>query len=143
MSRSKQHGITLIELVIAIVVISMAISTLVGLLALISRGSAEGLARAQSASIANAYLNEIQGKEFSATEDELVDYDGVARTGILDALGRPIAGLEEYRVQIDVRNVALGTAQATAAGDTYRITVEVTDPLGELVRISGFKTRHP
>lgn len=136
MNRRPQRGMTLIELVVAIVVISMAAGTIVGLLAFMSRNSAEGMARVQSATIANAYLQDILRKSF----DDVDDFDGRVDDGALDAFGNPIAGFENYTVTIDVGSSGIGNL---SSADARVITVTVRDPLGELVRISGFKTRHP
>src|SRR5690606_19079683 len=64
----SQRGMTLIELVVAIVVISMAAGTIIGLLAFMSRSSAEGMARVQSAAIANAYLQDILRRDFDTVD---------------------------------------------------------------------------
>ncbi len=132
----SQRGMTLIELVVAIVVISLAAGTIVGLLAFMSRSSAEGMARVQSAAIANAYLQDILRRDF----DDVDGFDGRVDSQALDAFDNPVAGFENYRVAIDVSSSGIANLSST---DARIVTVTVTDPLGELVRISGFKARYP
>lgn len=136
MTARAQRGMTLIELVVAIVVISMAAGTIVGLLAFMSRSSAEGMARVQSAAIANAYLQDILRRDFDAVDG----FDGRVDDEALDAFGNAIAGFEDYTVAIDVSSSSIADV---SSADARVVTVTVTDPLGELVRISGFKTRYP
>jgi prepilin-type N-terminal cleavage/methylation domain-containing protein len=54
MNRNQTRGFTLVELVVAIVVISMAGTTLVGLLTYMSKRSAEEMTRSQSAALAQS-----------------------------------------------------------------------------------------
>ncbi len=144
MKCSESRGFTLIELVIAIVIISTVAVTLVGLLAFISKTSAEGMTRTQSADIANAYLNEILRQEFSAGDDDIDDYDGDVDNGVRDGSGNLVEGFENYRVSISVRSQAFGPGTDNVpAARTRLVTVTVTDPLGETVRLSGIKTRRP
>lgn len=132
----SQSGMTLIEIVVAIVVISMAAGTIVGLLAFMARGSAEEMARVQSTSIANAYLQQVLSRSF----DEVDNYDGHVDDGAVDALGNAITGFERYSVAIDVRPAALVDLPSA---DAQLVTVTVTDPMGDRVVLSGFKARHP
>ena len=113
--RRAQSGVTLIELVIAIVVIATAAATLVGLLAYMSRNSAEGMSRAQSAAIANAYLNEVLRAQFDASEDDIDGYDGRIDVGARSALGTVPDELQSYTVAIDVANFPSPTLSASAS----------------------------
>ena len=136
MSRRAQSGVTLVELVVAIVIIAMAAATIVGLLAFMSRNSAETMVQAQSASIANAYLNEVLDNPF----DDVDDYDGRIDDGVVDAFGNAVPNLADYTVAIEVTTPGLG---AIPNGDTHLVTITVTDPLGDVVKLGGFKARHP
>ena len=133
----RARGFTLIELVIAIVVLSTIGITMVGLLAFISRTSAEGLTSTQSAIIANAYLQEILSQEFSGSDDDIDGYDGRVDTGARDGAGNTISGLENYRVQIAVQHVSV--LPGVPASATRLVTVTVTDPMGDTVALSGVR----
>jgi prepilin-type N-terminal cleavage/methylation domain-containing protein len=138
----RVRGFTLIELVIAIVILSMITVTMVGLLAFISRTSAESLTSTQSAIIANAYLQEILRQEFSGASDDIDAFNGRVDTGARDGSNNLIPGLENYRVQIAVQHLSFGPGTNNVpASATRLVTITVTDPMGEWVRLSGLRTR--
>ena len=146
-----QRGSTLIELVVAIVIITMAAGTIVGLIAMMSRSSAETMTQSQSANIANAYLSEILSQPFGpvigganrAAYNDVTDYNGLADAAPLDRFGNPIPNSAGYRVDVFVANAALGTGgNSIPAGNSRRIQVRVTDPMGDVVWLTGFKTQH-
>jgi hypothetical protein len=136
--------VTLIELVIAITLISMTAATIVGLLSFMSRGSAEGMVATQSAQIASAYLNRILAEDFRGTTDDITSYNGDVYSGAEDALGNPIVGLESYRVVVTVSRPPLSAGTDSVSGnDTRLVTITVTDPVGGITRLSGIRTRRP
>ena len=69
-SSSSTHGFTLVELLVSIVIVSIAASTILGVLSMTTAGSADPMIRHQAAAIAEAYLEEILLKP-------LTDPDGV------------------------------------------------------------------
>jgi prepilin-type N-terminal cleavage/methylation domain-containing protein len=138
----RVRGFTLIELVISIVILSTIAVTMIGLPAFISRTSAEGLSSTQSAIIANAYLQEILRQEFSGANNDIDAYNGRVDTGARDGSNNLISGLENYRVQIAVQRVSFGPGvNNVPANATRLVTITVTDPMGEWVRLSGLRTR--
>lgn len=148
MNRTRSRGFTLVELVIAIVVISTAGATLVGLLTYMSKRSAEEMTRSQSAALAQSYLSEIMGQPFydlgGPAELGRSDYDDVSDYVMTNAVpadrfGNAIAALANYRVSVSVQPASLGTILAI---NCRRITVTVTDPFGNQVVLTAFKTAH-
>jgi type II secretory pathway pseudopilin PulG len=141
-----QRGSTLIELVVAIVIITMAGGTIIGLIAMMSRSSAETLTQSQSANIANAYLGEILSKPFglvAGTSNDVRDYNGLAHLGAQDRFGNAVLGTAEYRIDVFVQNAALGTGgNSIAAANSLRVQVRVTDPMGDALWLTAFKTQH-
>ena len=131
--RTRQRAFTLIELVVAIVIITMAAGTIVGLIASMSRSSAETITQSQSASIASAYLNEILSQPFAS----VITYNGRSDNGARDGFGNIVA--PDYRVDVFVANASL---HGIATTQSRRVLVRVTDPMGEQVWLSGFKTNH-
>jgi hypothetical protein len=57
-----------------------------------------------------------------------------------DRFGNSIAALANYRISVSVQAASLG---AISALNCRRITVTVTDPFGDQVVLTGFKTAHP
>ena len=145
---------TLIELVIAIAVISISLSGTLMVVNKTTRASADPMLERQSISIAESYLEEIAQKSFldpdlgtlcppseasRSAYDNVCDYDGLNDVGAKDQLGSAVTGLENYRIEVDVDTSAnLGTISAST--DVVRVDVLVIDPLGRELRVSSYRT---
>src|SRR5262245_14815444 len=92
---SNQLGATLIELVIAIVIVAVAVSAILGLLARNSASSADAMVLAQAVSVADSYIEEITRKPFVDPDgvdgetartayDDVDDYNGLVDVGARD-----------------------------------------------------------
>ncbi len=145
--KRRQAGMTLIEVVIATVIIAAAGTTIIGLLTSMSQRSAEAASQAQSTSIARAYLNEIRARSFTCSGAPVLrrDFDCVTRYSGLDEtptdrFGNAIPNLNDYRVQVAVTPVSIGPI---AAADARLIIVTVSDAFGGRTVLSGVKTDHP
>lgn len=147
---SQQAGVTLIELLVSIVIVSIAASGVLGLLSMTTASSADPMIRHQAAAIAEAYLEEILLKPFAdpdgvdgeasrADFDDLDDYDGLADIGARDQFGTAIAGLGTYNVAVGV--TASSGLTAVPAADALRVDVVVTHGLGINFMLSGYRTR--
>jgi MSHA pilin protein MshD len=143
---SYSRGVTLIELVLSIVIVSIAASAVLGLLSFASRGSADAMVRNQAVAIAQAYLEEIRFKAFMANGqeasrdlfDDVSDYNGLSNTGARDQFGSSITGLEGYNVTVAVTPSALGSI---GSGDAKRIDVTVQHAnAGVTVVLAGYRT---
>jgi MSHA pilin protein MshD len=133
----RVRGFTLIETVIAIVILSTAGITLIGVMARMAESSAEGLARTQSLSIARSYIDNILGQ---LNFNDVDDFDGQVHNGARDAYGNVIPELSNYRIAVAVGNVGFdGIGPANARF----VSVTVTDPLGRQVLLSGYRTNRP
>ncbi len=165
-ARHGHHrGATLVELVISIVVISVAVTGVMLAMSQTTRRSADPVIQQQAVAIAEAYFEEIallafdevaatggsesggaETGETRATYDDLNDYNGHSDVGPrgLDNPAVVIAGLDDYTVNVDVTNAGgLGPGGAQVGGlDALRIDVTVTHPLGVNVTLSGFRTRY-
>jgi MSHA pilin protein MshD len=130
----RERGMTLIELIIAIVVIGICVASVLALLSSISVRSATTLARTQATSIAASYLEAILAEPFG----NIGSYDGIDRPGPLDATGAPVSGLDRYRVQVRAVGETIGIGADTVAA--MRVEVTVTDPTGGAIRITGYRT---
>jgi len=145
----REHGATLIELIISIVVISIAASAVLGLLSGSVGRSADAMVMAQAVSIAEAYLEEISLKSFVDPDgvdgegartdfDDVDDYNGLVDNGARDQFGGAPAALAQYTVSVTVASSAALTGVPGAAAE--RIDVVVTAP-NVTVALSGYKTQ--
>lgn len=71
--------------------------------------------------------------------DNVNDYAGFAMNGIADTSGAAVAGLAGYGASVAVAAVALDNVPA---GEALRITVTVTAPGGDPLRLQGWRTRY-
>ncbi len=147
---ANAKGITLIELIVAVVVISIALTGVLLVINYTTLHSADPLLRHQAVAIAEAYMEEITLKSYAdpdadgegsrALYDDVDDYNGLADSGALDQNGSAIGGLENYSVNVSVQPQNYGPAGAEVAG--LKIDVTVTDPAGERLTLSGFRAHY-
>jgi len=157
MTRS-QRGATLIELIVAIVIIAAAAGTIVGLLAAMSRNSANAMTQVQSASIANAYLDEILARSFAdpggpveagrADADDVGDYLNASvlpDTIVRDRQGVALAEFANYQVAISITQPSWNVAgwPGIPSASLWQVTVRVTSPTGDVTQLVGLKSKHP
>ena len=143
----NKRGFTLIELVVAMVVISVALVGVMSVINYTSRHSADPLLRQQAIAIAEAYMEEITLKNYSdpdtdgeanrALYDDVDDYNGLNDSGAHDQNGSAISGLENYSVSVNVAGQNYGPPGSDVAG--LRIDVTVIDPAGEVLVLTGFR----
>jgi MSHA pilin protein MshD len=145
-----EHGATLIELVVSIVVIAIAAGAVLGLLSRSVGRSADAMVLAQSVAIAEAYLEEILLKSYvdpdgvdgetSRTDyDDVDDYNGLVDGGARNQFGTALAALSPYTVTVTV--VASTALTGVPGADAERVDVVVTRSGTAAVRLSGYKTR--
>jgi MSHA pilin protein MshD len=141
---------TLVEVVIAIVIIAIAVSAVLGVLARNVEHSADAMILTQGITIAEAYLEEISLKPFSdpdgidgeigrANFDDVDDYDSLVDAGAADQFGNAIPGLGGYTVSVAVSPSS--ALPGVAAADAYRIDVQVAFPPDLDYTLSAYRTR--
>ena len=146
----QQGGVTLVELLVSIVIVSIAASGVLGLLAMTTAGSADPMLRHQAAAIAESYLEEVllkpcedpdgvDGEVARADFDDLDDYDGLADAGARDQFGMPLAGLGDYSVVVAVSPSS--GLPAVPPADALRVDVVVTRGAEVSFALSGYRTR--
>jgi MSHA pilin protein MshD len=149
-SPQRERGLTLIELVISIVVVSIAVGAILGVLSRNAEHSADAMVLTQAAAIAEAYMEEIELKPFAdpdgvsgetarAQFDDVADYNGLVDAGAVDEFGNAIPSLSRYTVSVDV--TPTGALPNVPPADAYRIDVRVQNPPYADVRLTGYKTR--
>lgn len=147
----QQRGVTIIELLVSIVIVAIAASTVLGVLSMTTAASADPMIRHQATAIAEAYLEEIllkpltdpdgvDGEVARADFDDLDDYDGLADAGARDQFGAPIAGLGDYNVAVGV--TPSSGLPAIPAADALRVDVIVTHTNDVNYALSGYRTRY-
>lgn len=151
--QKRLSGFTLIEMIIAIVVLAAAAS---GILFSFSQNvskSADPMITQQAISIAQSYLEEAMLKPYSdpngvaGCEASRIQYDDVAdyncindTAGALDQFGGTLAGLSAYNVVMSVSTVNIGSPAVTAR----RIDVTVTNDNNPNLNIvlTGYRTSY-
>jgi len=143
----KQSGFTLVELIVAMVVISIAIVGVMSAVNYSTLHSADPVLRQQSIAIAESYMEEISLKNYTdpdidgegsrALFDDVDDYDGLVDNGARDQNGNAISGLENFSVRVQVEPQNYGPSGMTVAG--LKIDVTVTDLTGESITLTSFR----
>ncbi len=123
--RRSMGGMTLIELVIAILILGVGLAGVMLAYSTVTRGASDPVVHKQLLAVAEALLEEIQLKPYAAaanaapagcarnTWNDLLDYHGHATTGQVCTLdGTPIAALAGYSVNISVTATTLGGLSA-------------------------------
>lgn len=145
---------SLIELVVALVVVSIVLTGAFALVDSTTRRSADPLLERQATAIAEAYLEEILQHAYRdpddgqicgdpepqrALFDDVCDYANLVDAGAQDQTGRALEGLEAYRVEVAIDEAALlGTL--SGSDQVLRIDVVVHDPLGRPLRLSAYRS---
>lgn len=143
----RQSGVTLIEVVVAIVIVAMAATAILGAMASITMRGAETTVRQQAVAVAEAYLEEIllQPVAFPggaiptirASFNDEDQYNGLNDVGARDQFGNAITYLSGYTVTVAVTQTAALTG--IAAAQARQINVTVTDPNGVTVQLTGYR----
>lgn len=145
---------SLIELVVAIVVVAICLTGAFALVDTTTRRSVDPMLERQATSIAEAYLEEIAQQAYRdpddgeicpkpeaerALFDNVCDYQSLVEMGARDQSGAAVSGLENYQIAVGIDPKAtLGDLAGEAV--VLRIDVTVTDPMGRPVRFSLYRT---
>lgn len=152
----KMPGFTLIEMLIAIVVLAAGVT---GIFVAISENvgrSADPMIKQQAIIIAQGYLeeailkpyNDPDGGETGSCEegariqyDDVADYDCINDTaGAVDQLGNTLAGLGNYNIAVNVSTVNIGAPAVTAR--QVDVTVTHDQFTGISMTVTGFRAAY-
>lgn len=153
--RKAQRGISLIELIMFMVIVSGALAGLLLTMDVNTKRSADPLIQKQALTIAESLLEEIELQNFSnptggftgaavqanrTSFDDIFDYNGFATLGIFPADGSAtgVTGLADYSVSVSVATIAW----VTEAADAAQITVSVTEPNGQTIDAVGYRVNY-
>jgi len=155
MLRTYQKGVTLIELIISIVVLSIAVTGVFSAIIQAARYSANPMTRQQAIIIAQSYMEEVLGRHFLDTggavcpATDITIYDRSAADNVCDynnlyaaieipsdyrprdIVGTLLPGLEEYEVNVtvtddDASGAVLGTLVVLQGSAQQVVRVDVT-----------------
>lgn len=156
MSSRRMAGLTLVELIVAIVIIGTALAGLVAAFTRANLASTDPVITQQMLAIGEGMMEEVLLKPFAVTADEAAaptraqfndvrDYDrqddadpGYASSGIVDIDGEAIAGLEDYGVSVRVESQGVALT-GVPAGNALRVTVTVSHGERRL-SLTGWRT---
>ncbi|MCX7627449.1 MAG: prepilin-type N-terminal cleavage/methylation domain-containing protein [Methylophilaceae bacterium] len=148
-----QRGISLIELIVFIVIVGVALAGIAAAINYNVQHSVDPVVKKQALAIAESMLEEVMlqnyadpdgtntGESNRSNWDDVDDYHGYTSTGIyaIDDLTTPISGLSDYTVSVQVETVASFNG---ISGQTKRIVVTVTGPIGTTVKLEGYRTHY-
>ena len=143
----RQAGTTLIELVISIVIVSIAVSAVLMALSMNIGRSADPMLRHQAVAIAEAYLEEIFLRPFDDPDglpeasrdlyDDVKDYHGLHDDGARDQFDVPLPGMTDYTVDVTVEESS--ALPSIAPTDLYLVSVTVTHAADINFTVSGYR----
>lgn len=156
MSTERQAGFTLIEMIVAIMIISIGVAGVIAAFVANVRGSADALVSKQLLAIAEEMLEEVELKPYADsgahpangitscgvaaaarnTFDEVLDYNNYQTTGICNINGNAIPGLENFNVAVQIQPMMLG-----GVANTWRISVTATQG-ADAITLDGFRTNY-
>ena len=144
---NSQAGVTLIELIVAMIVISVALGGVLMVMNFTTSHSADPVLRHQAIAIAEAYMEEITLKNYTDLDadgetsrdqfDDVDDYNNLPDTVVRDQTGAAIVALANYSVTVSVTNTTYGPSGDEVNG--LRVSVTVTDPAGESLTLAGYR----
>lgn len=153
----RMTGFTLIEMIIAIVIIGVGLAGVLTAFTNTIRSSSDPLIHKQMLAVAEEMMEEILLKPFAVTGvapvnaatacgaaaairtafDDVSDYHNYQTTGICDIDGNAVAGLGTYSIRVTVDAAAsLGTL---GGGAVKKVTIVVTNG-GETISLVGWRT---
>ncbi len=167
----RQRGLTLVELIVAMIVVSVGVAGILSAFNISVRGSVDPLVAKQAVALGEALVEEISLAPFTwcDPDDAMVETAASAAdcASLPEALGpeigdvRPFDNVNDYHGLVldpvsDVSGMALpglagytasitiaeGGLPGLAAGESLRIVVTVTAPNGDVYLMEGMRTRY-
>jgi MSHA pilin protein MshD len=144
---TNNRGFTLVELIISMVVVSIALGGVLMVMNYTVRHSADPMLQRQAVAIAETYMEEVllhaysdpdgtSGEALRRLFDDVDDYDGLTDAGARDQNGNAITGLEAYTVTVDITGSSLNGVACK------KVTVRVSHPADIDLSLSGYRTNY-
>lgn len=148
LSTEHARGFSLLEVVVTLVLLSVAVLAIIGLVAQIGGRSASPVLQTQALYLAEGYLEEALLKRYSdpdgidegcanrALWDDIGDFNCLASPAVpTDPLGNSLPGLSRYRIQASV-----GPPTVVGGATTRRVEIRVTHLDGGIdLRLAGLR----
>ncbi|NOT12631.1 MAG: prepilin-type N-terminal cleavage/methylation domain-containing protein [Methylococcaceae bacterium] len=142
-----QEGVTLIELILSMVIISIAVVGIFSVINLTTRHSADPVVNYQAIAIAESYMDEIllqayadpdgiNAGETRASFDDVSDYNGLTDVGARNQQGALISNLSRYTVEV----VVSAPVALTGGVSAKKISVSVSGQGLSGLALVGYKT---
>lgn len=160
MCNRRVAGFTLVEMIIAIVIISVGLAGVLTAFNITVKSSADPLVRKQMLSIAEEMMEEILLKPYAVSHatanaatpcgvaaasrvlfDDIFDYQNFETTSICDIDGGAVVGLGSYGVRVTFDDTA-GLGGLTGSATAVRITVAVTHSGTDTFSLVGWRTNY-
>lgn len=161
----RQRGTTLVEVVIFILIVSIAVTAVVNALSVTLRGASDPMIRRQTLAIGESLIQEIDSQPYRQKDpysptgpddaigpeagetrsgsplpfDNPNDYAGYTETGIVAPDGSSVSGLGSYSVGVSASQQALGNVPAS---DGLLVIVNAAGPDGETISLTTFRARY-
>jgi len=140
-----QAGVTLIELILSMVIISIAVTGVFSVMNFTVSHSADPVVQHQAIAIAEAYLEEIQLQSYAdpngsnagesrVTYDDVDDYNGLNNIGANDQNGNTVSNLSSYNV-----SVVVAPPVPISGINAKKITVTVSGPGVSGLALVGYR----
>jgi MSHA pilin protein MshD len=143
-----QQGVTLVELIISMVIISIALGGVLMVMNFTTSHSADPMIQHQAVAIAEAYMEEILLQDYSdpgggiesgrADFDDVDDYNSLPDTVVRDRDGNEISSLNGYTVTVTVKGPTDGIS--LNGMDAKKITVTVNHSAMGNLSLVGYRT---
>jgi len=160
-----QHGTTLVEVILFILIVSIAVTAVVNALSVAVRSSSDPLIQRQTLAIAESLIQEIDNQPYRqkdpynpAGPDDAIgpeagetragsplpfdnpnDYSGYSETGIVAPDGTSIAGLGSYSASVVATQQAMGNVPSS---DGLLVVITATGPDGNPITLTTFRARY-
>jgi MSHA pilin protein MshD len=167
LTKPRQQGATLVELVMTIVIIGVAIAGVVGAFSLITGRSADPLNQTRAVALAQLYMDEILARNYDESSkvgggkvpaaqvdcappgadsetragyDDVDDYHAITNAIPEDGEGNPLPGYDNFRISITVSCAGDDISEMSLANaDAKRIDITITDPSNATYRFSAYR----
>jgi MSHA pilin protein MshD len=160
-----ERGTTLVEVILFILIVSIAVTAVLNALSVAVRSSSDPLMQRQTLAIAESLIQEIDNQPYHQKDpynptgpddaigpetgetragsplpfDNPNDYSGYSETGIVAPDGTSVTGLGAYSASVIATQQAMGNVPAS---DGLLVVVTATGPDGQAITVTTFRARY-